>query len=146
MIIRMLIWAALTFASVGNVAAGPPAASVAGQLTGLHSGRGTCYLALFASPDGFPRHPDKAVRTLHLPVRDKVCAFAFDNLPPGTYALAVYHDENDNNRLDTNFLGLPTERFGFSNNARRMMFFPPSFEAARFVVAAPKTSISLRLR
>ena len=123
-----------------------PAGNLTGQLTNLRGGRGACYLALFASADGFPRQASQAVRTLRLPVSGATANFSFENLPPGSYALAVYHDENSNGKLDNNFLGLPTERYGFSNNARSMMFSPPSFGAAQFVVAGAGTAIVVKLR
>ena len=41
------------------------------------------------------------------------------NLPAGNYAVQVMHDENENNKLDTNFMGMPIEGYGFSNNPRR---------------------------
>lgn len=149
----LLALAGPTGASASATAVGPassgqpgPTATITGQLTNLRGGRGTCYLALFASPAGFSRHSEQAVQTLHVPVNGPTCPFSFEHLPPGTYALAVYHDENGNGRLDTNFLGIPTERYGFSNDARAMMFFPPSFAAARFVVPAAGTTVSLRLK
>ena len=123
-----------------------PAGSLTGQLTNLRGGRGACYLALFASAEGFPRQTSQAVRTLRLPVSGGTASFSFENLPSGFYALAVYHDENSNGQLDKNFFGLPTERYGFSNNARSMMFFPPSFGAARFVVAGAGAAIAVKLR
>ena len=123
-----------------------PAGNLTGQLTNLRGGRGACYLALFASAEGFPRQTSQAVRTLRLPVSGATVSFSFESLPPGSYALAVYHDENNNGQLDKNFFGLPTERYGFSNNARSMMFFPPSFGAARFVVTGAGTAIVLKLR
>ena len=52
-------------------------------------------------------------------------------LPPGTYAIGIFHDVNLNNKMDDNFFGIPKEQFGFSNNARAF-FGPPSFEAAAF--------------
>ncbi len=55
----------------------------------------------------------------------------FDNLEPGTYAVSAYHDANGNNRLDTNFLGIPTERTGASNNPRPAMR-APRFNEAKF--------------
>ncbi|GAA4009327.1 DUF2141 domain-containing protein [Hymenobacter fastidiosus] len=123
-----------------------PSGNLTGQLTNLRGGRGACYLALFAGAEGFPRQTSQAVRTLRLPVSGAMASFRFENLPPGSYALAVYHDENSNGQLDKNSLGLPTERYGFSNNARSMMFFPPSFGAARFAVAEAGTAIGVKLR
>ena len=93
-------------------------------------------MALFVSAEGFPRQTSQAVRTLRL-----LASFRFENLPPGAYALTVYHDKNSNGQLDKNFLLLPTERYGFSNNARIMMFFLPSFGAARFVMAEAGTAL-----
>jgi uncharacterized protein (DUF2141 family) len=123
-----------------------PAGTLTGQLTNLRGGRGACYLALFASAQGFPRQTDQAVRTLRVPVSAATASFSFDKLPPSTYALAVYHDENGNGQLDKNFFGLPTERYGFSNNARSMMFFPPSFSAARFAVTGAEAALVVKLR
>jgi uncharacterized protein (DUF2141 family) len=52
-------------------------------------------------------------------------------LKEGTYTIAFYIDKNDNEKLDTNFLGVPKEQFGFSNDVMGR-FGPPSFEAASF--------------
>ena len=54
-------------------------------------------------------------------------------LPPGTYAIGIFHDVNLNNKMDNNFLGIPVEQFGFSNNARAL-FGPPDFDDAAFVL------------
>ncbi len=64
-------------------------------------------------------------------------------LPPGTYAIGIFHDANLNNRLDNYFFGVPREQYGFSNNARGFMG-PPSFEDAAFSVEG-KTEISISL-
>ena len=64
-------------------------------------------------------------------------------LPPGTYAIGIFHDANLNNRLDNYFFGVPREQYGFSNNARGFMG-PPSFENAAFSVEG-KTEISIGL-
>ena len=61
--------------------------------------------------------------------------FVFANLPPGRFAVAVFHDENDNDELDANFLGVPTEGYGFSRNARGT-FGPPSFSEAAVEIPA----------
>jgi uncharacterized protein (DUF2141 family) len=55
----------------------------------------------------------------------------FEDIPPGTYAMAVIHDENMNGKLDTNRLGIPREGYGFSNDAKGWLG-PPSFSAASF--------------
>jgi uncharacterized protein (DUF2141 family) len=68
----------------------------------------------------------------------------FTNLKPGHYALSVYHDVNENNKMDSNFIGIPTEPYGFSNNVMGT-FGPPSFENAKVKVEADtKSVINLR--
>jgi len=63
---------------------------------------------------------------------------------PGTYALAVIHDENNNGRLDK-FMGIPREGFGFSRNPRIRMG-PPRFEEVRFDVAAGNVRQIVRMK
>jgi uncharacterized protein (DUF2141 family) len=56
------------------------------------------------------------------------------NVKPGTYAVSVIHDVNDNKELDKGFMGIPQEPYGFSNDARGK-FGPPSYESSKFAVA-----------
>jgi uncharacterized protein (DUF2141 family) len=54
-------------------------------------------------------------------------------IPDGEYAIAFFIDANGNKKLDKNFLGIPKEQFGFSNNAMGTLS-APSFEQAKFKV------------
>ena len=56
-------------------------------------------------------------------------------IPAGTYAVGYYVDVNENEKLDTNFFGIPKEEYGFSNNVRGK-FGPPTFESASFILDA----------
>jgi uncharacterized protein (DUF2141 family) len=68
----------------------------------------------------------------------------FENLPAGDYAVSVMHDENENGELDSNFVGIPTEGFGFSNDAKAM-FGPPSYDKCVFQhAAAQRISIHMK--
>lgn len=58
----------------------------------------------------------------------------FSGIAPGTYAVALFHDENGNGKLDTNFLGIPREGVGVSNNKMRTLG-PPTWEDSKFVLA-----------
>lgn len=111
------------------------------DITGLKSTEGQVRVALFDSEKAF----------LHSPVKAGIVAieqsrghWQVNGLPPGAYALAVYHDRNSNGKLDSNLLGIPLEPYGFSNNARGVLG-PPSFGDARFQVAGPSTRIAVRL-
>jgi uncharacterized protein (DUF2141 family) len=70
--------------------------------------------------------------------------FTFEDLAPGRYAVAVYHDVNGNGRLDTVPPGLPTEPYGFSNDVGR--FRPPSFTAALVGVGDGSTTVVVDVR
>ncbi|MCM5681270.1 DUF2141 domain-containing protein [Schlegelella sp. S2-27] len=89
---------------------------------------GTLYTALYNSADGW-MSTAQAMRTQKVGVQTDRTVVHYRDLPPGRYALSIYHDENDNGRLDTNVLGIPRERTGFSSNVRGRMG-PPSFEDA----------------
>lgn len=58
---------------------------------------------------------------------DKKSVIIIENLIAGKYAFKYFHDENKNDKLDSNWLGIPNEGYGFSNNAKGT-FGPPSFE------------------
>ena len=66
-----------------------------------------------------------------LNILDNKCVIVIENLKPGNYAFKFIHDENNNDKLDTNWMGIPKEGFGFSNNPS-MTFGPPSFDKTVF--------------
>ena len=66
------------------------------------------------------------------------------DVPPGSYGIAIIHDANGDGKINTNALGIPTEAFGFSNNAKAG-FGPPGFRRAVFDVAATGTAITIQL-
>ena len=64
----------------------------------------------------------------------------FENLKPGDYAVSVFHDENENEKLDSGFMGIPNEPYGFSNDAMGT-FGPPSFEKAKVNLTSDKAAV-----
>ena len=66
-------------------------------------------------------------------------------LPAGEYAIAVFHDENLNNKLDRHALGYPLEAYGFSNNARGK-FGPPKYQAATFQLGEETVELTISLK
>ena len=89
-------------------------------------------VALYSSAHSFPRKEDDA-RTAKAVTTGDGITFYFSNLPPGEYAVSAFADINGNARLDSNFLGIPTEPYGFSRDARGFMG-PPGFTEAAFRV------------
>lgn len=70
-----------------------------------------------------------ARRTAAIVDRHALCEFS--GIAPATYAISVFHDENSDGKLATNFIGIPREGVGASNNAKGR-FGPPKFDAAAF--------------
>lgn len=98
---------------------------------GISKAEGELRIAMFDSKDAYTKEPVYAVV---LPIYDDKVEWKVPDLPFGEYAIAVYHDKNTNGKLDTNFLGIPKEEYGFSNNARGK-FGPASWEDAKFSVS-----------
>ena len=74
---------------------------------------------------------NKQVKGISQDINNNKCIITIKNLKSGKYSFKYFHDENNNKKLDTNWLGIPTEGFGFSNNARGT-FGPPAFEKTVF--------------
>jgi uncharacterized protein (DUF2141 family) len=121
----------------------PAAGTIVGTVTNLRSARGTCFVSLYNRKEGFPGKTSVATQKVKL--TGKECTFAFEKLPKGDYAIAAYHDENNNGRLDANLIGIPTEGFAFSNNPRTTMG-PPSFAEAKVIVHHKRVQVSLAMK
>jgi uncharacterized protein (DUF2141 family) len=110
-----------------------PAASVDVSLTGLRSTKGQVLVCLTANPQKFPDcSKDKAAVRLNVKAVD-AGKFSLTAPGPGTYAIALVHDENANNKMDMR-LFLPREGFGFSRNPAIGMG-APKFKSASFAVS-----------
>jgi uncharacterized protein (DUF2141 family) len=102
------------------------------KILNIRNSTGTVACALFESPAGFPvGYLRYATNIMVIKVRERQAPCGFSDIPPGTYALGVIHDENMNGKLDINRLGIPVEGYGFSNDARAVLG-SPSFSAASF--------------
>jgi uncharacterized protein (DUF2141 family) len=77
-------------------------------------------------------------------IKVRQAQYDFLDIASGTYALAVIHDENSNGKLDTNWLGIPTEGYGFSNDAKALLG-APSFAAANFAYDGRNLELTSRL-
>jgi uncharacterized protein (DUF2141 family) len=120
----------------------PNAAPV--RINGLSNDRGRVAVALFASADAFPDQK-RALAGQLAKIEKGRAVVRFAGLRPGTYAVAVLHDENQNSKMDFNFLGMPLEGYGFSNDASAP-FGPPSFKAAAFELTPRDSFIPVRIR
>jgi len=130
--------------------ASPPAEPAAAgvpltiRVSELKNDRGRVAVALFASAEDFPDQK-KALAGKLTRIEHGRAAVTFTDLRPGVYAVAVLHDENENAKMDFNFLGMPLEGYGFSNDAP-VTFGPPSFEAAAFKLSPRPSYMPIKMR
>jgi len=116
------------------------------EITNLRNQQGHVLVSLFAEEGkkGFPEEAAQAYRKAKVPIENLKAVVDFENLPYGTYAVAVMHDENDNGKMDKNFLGVPIEGFAFSNNVRPV-FGAPSFQKAAFELNCRSKSLLIKM-
>ena len=101
------------------------------SIQNINKAKGNIMVAIFEGEENFLKD-DKAVASkIALVEKIGTLNLTFSNLPAGEYSVAVYHDVNDNKKLDTNLFCVPTEPYGFSNNARSK-WGAPKYKVARF--------------
>ncbi len=111
---------------------------------GLRSSKGVVRVCLTKSAAHFPDcKKDPQSRSHTLPAGGAK-SISFADLPPGHYAIALFHDENSNTKLDT-MLAIPKEGFGFSRNPK-IRFGAPPFKQVAFPVAAAPVKVSVRMQ
>jgi len=100
------------------------------NLSGMQNTNGKVNFALYNSSSSF-NDPNQALAELFLECTGANMTITLDSIVPGYYAFAIFHDENDNQEIDQNWLGIPTEGFAFSNNAMGS-FGPPNWTQSKF--------------
>lgn len=144
------------------------------EVEGLENQDGNVCLKLFAGSEGFPNDDEDALQRACVPIvpladaepsspesgldssgsessasestgADPSFRYTFENLPYGNYAVAIYHDDNGDERLNRGIFGIPAEGYGFSNDAP-VSFGPPDFEDAVFVLDGTDLTIQIEMR
>ena len=112
-------------------------------VTGFENDIGNCRFAIDNSKYVYEREDTVWIGKV-LPIVNKQVIVVIDSLEYGEYAVRVFHDENKNEIVDTNILGIPTEDYGYSNNASGW-FGPPSWEKAKFIFNKPEMTIEIEV-
>ena len=115
------------------------------ELDMLENFEGSIQLSLFTGPDGFPDDWEKAFTSKTVAVTPEMKEIRLEDIPYGTYGLAIIHDENENYKLDTNFFGVPKEGYGFSNNARGR-FGPPDYSDTAFKLETETLVLQIEMK
>ncbi len=126
-------------------AAEPGKAPLTVSVNGMRSAKGNITITIY--PDDAAHFLDgtyKLARQM-VPVTLPVTSACFMLPAPGTYAVALFHDENDDHHLNTNALGIPTEGYGFSNNPT-LYLGPPGLEKVRFALHPSDNTVAIRMK
>jgi uncharacterized protein (DUF2141 family) len=108
------------------------------KITNIETIKGNLMIGVFDNEKDFTT--DNYFKSKVVKVTDKTMLISFTDIPKGIYAVAICHDENENNKLDKNFLGIPKEKYGFSNNQKCPYFKECSFKFNQ------DTTINIKLR
>ncbi|NNE00947.1 MAG: DUF2141 domain-containing protein [Pirellulaceae bacterium] len=114
------------------------------KVTGIKKKNGTLMVAAFADGQGYPDH-EQATHVQSFKVDTNDDSYTLVGLPPGNYAIAVYHDVDNNRQLNRALVGYPTEPYGFSNNARET-FGPPDYTKAEFEAVIGQQTVPIQIR
>jgi len=114
------------FLSLSLLISSTMAMSITVDITGVNVKKdGELYIGLYNSKNSF-KDKLKTYKSAIVGIYSNSVEITFKNIPKGVYAIAVFHDENKNGKLDKNFFGVPTEGYGFSNNIK------PALRGANF--------------
>lgn len=121
--------------------AGDGKGSLTVVMTGFRNGAGTARASVFGGPEGFPYETAKAVAKASVAIKDGQAVAVFEGLQYGTYAVAVYHDEDSSGKLERNLLGIPRKGYGLSNSPPGL----PSFAKSGFKLDSPDQTVRIPL-
>lgn len=119
-------------------------ATVKVKVTRVSSKKGEILAALFASDKGFPNNASAAYKVARGTAVNGTAMLEFSNVPKGTYAIALFHDTNNDGELNTNMIGIPKEGYGVSNNVKNL-FSGPGYKQCAFQHTS-ETSLTIIMR
>ena len=108
-------------------------------------GRVGCSLFNDSDPKAFPRDSDKSFKRMWAQIKGGTAACGFKDIPVGTYAIVVFQDEDMTGKMRNNFMGMPQEGFGFSQNPV-VRFSAPSFSEASFKYDGNHQTVPINLQ
>ncbi|MFC1551554.1 DUF2141 domain-containing protein [Candidatus Latescibacterota bacterium] len=117
---------------------------IALQISGLRNNNGILRVLLFNSSDGFPSDHTKSYVLKNVSIIKDSVSVTIPNIPYKDYAVSVLHDENSNGELDTNWIGLPKEGVGVSNNVKSKLG-PPKYKDAKFNHNTKKLKLNIEI-
>lgn len=121
-----------------------PTGTLSVRLIKLRSSKGKVGCLLYGGPRGFPKDASAALQSRWCAIDASTSTCRFDPIAQGTYAVACFHDENDNGKLDTGLFGIPVEGTVASNHAKGW-FGPPRYDDAKFAFSGRPGEMTLQM-
>lgn len=115
------------------------------NITNIQQNTGTIRVGIYDPNHGFGTDNDKPTYWKYMVITKAENQVVVFELPRGRYTVAIYHDLNDNNKIDKTFFGIPKEPYGFSNNFRPK-FSAPKFEDCAFELSDSPKTLTIKLR
>jgi len=135
----------VVFSSQGTAAyaADQQGVTITAYISGIRNDKGMILAALFCKEKGFP-DGYKGCRRSAAKISNRKATIVFKNVPKGVYAVSVIHDENNDRKLETNWIGIPDEGVAVSRNATGTMG-PPDYDDAKFNVRGKPILLRIRM-
>lgn len=116
------------------------------QISNIQNDRGQIGCSLYAGKKGFPSEPEKAAKSMFVKPKARKASCRFEGVKPGTYAVSVMHDADEDGKLKTSLVGRPKEWWGVSNDVPAERFGPPKYEKATFKYTGTAKTIKVKLQ
>ena len=115
-------------------------------MSNIKNDKGVCRACIFNNAASFSGEAGTPYACVIVPVKNRTATATFANVTAGTYALMVFHDANNNNKMDKNFLGIPSEGYGASQN-KLPFAAAPGFNDNKFKVDnATHVTLKIKMR
>ncbi|MEM6378310.1 MAG: DUF2141 domain-containing protein [Bacteroidota bacterium] len=137
----LLLWWALMLTAIPGIESG----TLELQLQNIKSFSGCIRIAVYDNEEAFSNDGTVVWGKVVSNINSKNISLKVDDLPFGDYAIALYHDKNDNDQIDKNTFGIPTEPYAFSNNPK-VKWKQPTFEESKFHFSKTNQQIPLILK
>ncbi len=115
------------------------------NVANIKENKGVVRILIFSESEGFPEDVSQAVKSLSIPVSNFSASTQLTDLPPGKYAISIFHDVDNDGKLKKNTFGIPSEPYGFSNNPT-LLFGAPSFSKCAFTLGSESKKIEISLK
>ncbi len=116
------------------------------EISNIDNTEGMVLISIYDQEDDFPYQPFITYKVQKESLVDGRLEYFIQDIKPGVYAITLLDDKNTNNDMDTNWLGIPKEGYGFSNNMEPSLLGAPPFEKCTFMIEQDIVKIKITMQ